>query len=144
VERGWVRGKNLALGNPKVMADLEIDLTSQFVEADALRKEGAIVVFLAADRVLAGLLAVSDPVKSSTAEALPQLKAAGIRVVMATRDSITTAKSVAAKLGIEDVHGEVKPKDRLDLVAKLQGEGAVVAMAGDGISDAVTKTSDAM
>jgi Cu+-exporting ATPase len=63
---------------------------------------------------------------------------------MATGDGITTAKSVAAKLGIEDVHGEVKPKDRLDLVAKLQGEGAVVAMAGDGISDAVTKTSDAM
>ena len=134
--RGQVDGKKLALGNAALMADLNVDLTSTLNEADALRVEGASVMFLAADGVLAGLLAVSDPVKASTAEALQQLKAAGIRVVMATGDGITTAKAVAAKLGIEEVHGEVKPKDKLDLVAKLQSEGAVVAMAGDGINDA--------
>jgi Cu+-exporting ATPase len=134
--RGRVGGKNLALGNPTLMADLKIDLTPQLGEADALRKEGASVMFLGADGVLAGILAVSDPVKASTAEALQQLKAAGIRVVMATGDGVTTAKAVAAKLGIEEVHGEVKPKDKLDLVTSLQSEGAVVAMAGDGINDA--------
>jgi Cu+-exporting ATPase len=134
--RGRVGGKNLALGNPTLMADLKIDLTSQLGEADALRKEGASVMFLGADGVLAGILAVSDPVKASTAEALQQLEAAGIRVVMATGDGVTTAKAVAAKLGIEEVHGEVKPKDKLDLVTSLQSEGAVVAMAGDGINDA--------
>ncbi len=134
--RGQVDGKKLALGNAALMADLNVDLTSTLNEADALRVEGASVMFLAADGVLAGLLAVSDPVKASTAEALQQLKVAGIRVVMATGDGITTAKAVAAKLGIEEVHGEVKPKDKLDLVAKLQSEGAVVAMAGDGINDA--------
>ena len=134
--RGRVGGKLLALGNPTLMADLKIDLATLLKEADALRREGASVMFLVVDNALAGLLAVSDPIKASTAEALQQLKATGIRVVMATGDGVTTAKSVAAKLGIEEVHGEVKPKDKLDLVAKLQGEGAVVAMAGDGINDA--------
>ena len=134
--RGQVDGKKLALGNAALMADLNIDVSAQLKEADALRAEGASVMFLAADGVLAGVLAVSDPVKASTAEALQQLKAAGIRVVMATGDGVATAKSVADKLGIEEVHGEVKPKDKLDLVAKLQGDGAVVAMAGDGINDA--------
>ena len=134
--RGQVDGKKLALGNAALMADLNIDVSAQMQQADALRVAGASVMFLSVDGVLAGLLAVSDPVKASTTEALQQLKAAGIRVVMATGDGITTAKSVAAKLGIEEVHGEVKPKDKLDLVAKLQSEGAVVAMAGDGINDA--------
>ena len=86
--------------------------------------------------MLAGLLAVSDPIKATTAEALASLKAAGIRVVMATGDGLTTAKAVADKLGIEEVHGEVKPADKLALVNKLQREGRVVAMAGDGINDA--------
>ena len=134
--RGQVGGKKLALGNPTLMADLKIDLAALLKEADTLRREGASVMFLAADGVLAGLLAVSDPIKASTAEALQQLKAAGIRVVMATGDGTLTANAVAAKLGIKEVHGEVKPKDKLDLVAKLQSERAVVAMAGDGINDA--------
>ena len=134
--RGAVGGKQLALGNAALMADMKIELAPMLNDADALRREGASVMFLGVDGVLAGILAVSDPVKASTAEALQQLKAAGIRVVMATGDGITTAKAVAARLGIEEVHGEVKPKDKLDLVAKLQGEGAVVAMAGDGINDA--------
>ncbi len=134
--RGGVAGKQLALGNAALMADLKIDLAQSLNEADALRRDGASVMFLGVDGVLAGILAVSDPVKANTPEALQQLKDAGIRVVMATGDGITTAKAVAARLGIEEVYGEVKPKDKLDLVAKLQGEGAVVAMAGDGINDA--------
>ena len=134
--RGSVGGKRLALGSAALMADLNIDLAPKLNEADAFRRDGASVMFLAVDGVLAGLLAVSDPVKASTAEALDQLKAAGIRVIMATGDGITTAKAVAVKLGIEEVHGEVKPQDKLELVAKLQNEGAVVAMAGDGINDA--------
>ncbi len=134
--RGVVGGKKLALGNATLMADLKIDLVALTNDADGLRAEGASVMFLSVDGVLAGILAVSDPIKGSTAEALQQLKEAGIRVIMATGDGTITAKAVAAKLGIDEVHGEVKPKDKLDLVAKLQSEGAVVAMAGDGINDA--------
>ena len=95
------------------------------------------------DGVLAGLLAVSDPIKASTPEALAALHAAGIRIVMATGDGETTANSVAARLGIDEVHGEVKPEDKLALVERLQREGRVVAMAGDGINDApVLKRAD--
>ena len=134
--RGRASLKQLALGNAALMADMKIDISTQLSEADALRKEGASVMFLGVDNILAGILAVSDPIKASTQEALQQLKAAGIRVVMATGDGTITAKAVAARLGIDEVHGEVKPKDKLDLVAKLQSEGAMVAMAGDGINDA--------
>jgi Cu+-exporting ATPase len=91
---------------------------------------------LAVDGELAGLLAVSDPIKSSTREALDTLKSAGIRVVMATGDGLTTARSVGRRLGIDEVVGEVKPADKLTLVDKLQHEGRIVAMAGDGINDA--------
>jgi Cu+-exporting ATPase len=91
---------------------------------------------LAIDGQLMGLLAVSDPIKPSTPEALATLKAAGIRIVMATGDGLTTARSVGARLGIDEVHGEVKPADKLALVDWLQKQGRVVAMAGDGINDA--------
>jgi P-type Cu+ transporter len=91
---------------------------------------------LAVDGTAAGLLAVSDPIKASTMEALATLKASGLRVIMATGDGLTTAKAVAAKLGIDEVHGEVKPADKLALVERLQREGRIVAMAGDGINDA--------
>ena len=93
-------------------------------------------MYLAADGRLAGLLAVSDPVKPTTAEALAQLKEAGIRVVMATGDGTATARAVAQSLGIDEFHGEVRPADKLALVTKLQSEGRTVAMAGDGINDA--------
>jgi P-type Cu+ transporter len=93
------------------------------------------VMYLAADSRLLGLIAVSDPVKSTTAEALASLREAGMTIVMATGDGVTTAKSVAARLGISEVHGEVKPQDKLDLVERLQREGKTVAMAGDGIND---------
>jgi Cu+-exporting ATPase len=93
-------------------------------------------MYLSSDKRLAGLLAVSDPVKASTMEALETLRAAGLTVIMATGDGLTTAKSVAKKLGITEVYGEVKPQDKLALVERLQKEGKVVAMAGDGINDA--------
>ncbi len=93
-------------------------------------------MYLAADGKLLGLLAVSDPIKASTPEALLSLEDSGLRIIMATGDGLTTAKSVGAKLGISEVYGEVKPADKLDLVTKLQKEGRIVAMAGDGINDA--------
>ena len=104
--------------------------------AESLRAEGASVMFLASDGQFVGLLAVSDPIKESTKEALHTLRAAGIRIVMATGDGATTAKAVGQSLGIDEVHGEVKPADKLELVQRLQAEGRIVAMAGDGINDA--------
>ncbi len=134
--RGHVGGKALALGNAALMTQLHIAVDALRAQAEALRAEGASVMHLAVDGRLAGLLAVADPVKASTAQALAQLKASGLRVVMATGDGLTTANAVAAKLGIDEVHGDVKPADKLALVARLQSEGRVVAMAGDGINDA--------
>lgn len=134
--RGQVAGHQLALGNTTLMQQMGIPVDSLMPQAEALRAEGASVMHLAADGRLIGLLAVSDPIKSSTPEALATLKAAGLRIVMATGDGLTTAKSVGARLGIDEVHGEVKPADKLRLVERLQKEGRVVAMAGDGINDA--------
>jgi Cu+-exporting ATPase len=134
--RGQVGGRQLALGNTTLMQQIGISVDALVTQAEALRAEGASVMHLAVDGQLAGLLAVSDPVKQSTPEALATLKAAGLRIVMATGDGLTTAKAVAARLGIDEVHGEVKPADKLTLVARLQKDGRVVAMAGDGINDA--------
>jgi Cu+-exporting ATPase len=134
--RGTINGRRLALGNTALMTQLGVDPAPLKTAAEALRAEGASVMHLAVDDVLAGLLAVSDPIKSSTSQALDTLKVAGIRVVMATGDGLTTAQSVGRRLGIDEVHGEVKPADKLTLVEKLQQEGRIVAMAGDGINDA--------
>jgi Cu+-exporting ATPase len=134
--RGRVGGKQLALGNGALMTQLGVSVEALKPQAEALRGEGASVMYLAVDGQPAGLLAVSDPIKASTAEALATLRASGMRVIMATGDGLTTAKAVAAKLGIGEVHGEVKPADKLALVDKLQREGRIVAMAGDGINDA--------
>ena len=134
--RGMVNGKSLALGNTALMTQIGVTVESMTSDAEGLRAQGASVMHLAVDGQLAGLLAVSDPIKTSTLEALDTLKSAGIRVIMATGDGITTAKSVGQRLGIDEVHGEVKPADKLLLVEKLQREGRVVAMAGDGINDA--------
>nr|WP_244117536.1 HAD-IC family P-type ATPase [Burkholderia contaminans] len=101
-----------------------------------MRAQGASVMYLAVDDSLAGLLAVADPIKATTPEALSTLKGNGIRVVMATGDGVVTAKAVAEKLGVDEFHGEVKPADKLDLVTRLQQARHVVAMAGDGINDA--------
>ena len=134
--QGDVAGHHLVLGNTALMQQVGVLVDGLKGQAEALRTEGASVMHLAIDGKLAGLLAVSDPIKASTMEALTALKASGIRIVMATGDGITTAKAVGAKLGIDEVHGEVKPQDKLMLVEQLQREGHVVAMAGDGINDA--------
>ena len=134
--RGDVAGKALALGNTALMQQLGIDVSPLAEEAEALRARGASVMHLAVDHRLAGLLAVSDPIKATTPEALASLRRAGLRVVMATGDGLTTARAVGQQLGIDEVHGEVKPADKLKLVEKLQAEGRIVAMAGDGINDA--------
>ena len=134
--RGQVDGKSLALGNTALMDQLGISVDELKTRAEELRSEGASVMYLAVDSQLAGLLAVSDPIKATTADALKSLRDAGLRVVMATGDGLTTARAVGKRLGIEEVHGEVKPADKLKLVEQLQAEGCVVAMAGDGINDA--------
>ncbi|RIX80272.1 heavy metal translocating P-type ATPase [Acidovorax cavernicola] len=133
---GGVEGRKLALGNTALMDQLRVPVNDLKPKAEALRAEGASVMFLAVDGRPAGLLAVSDPIKATTMEALAALKASGMRVIMATGDGLTTARAVAARLGIDEVHGEVKPADKLALVDRLQREGRVVAMAGDGINDA--------
>ncbi|MDG5974841.1 heavy metal translocating P-type ATPase [Hydrogenophaga taeniospiralis CCUG 15921] len=134
--RGVVGSRSLALGNTALMQQLGVDVSPLAAEAEALRGQGASVMHLAVDQTLAGLLAVSDPVKATTADALASLRQAHIRVVMATGDGLTTARAVGQRLGIDEVHGEVKPADKLKLVERLQAEGCVVAMAGDGINDA--------
>ena len=133
---GQVAGRQLALGNTMLMQQAGVSVDGLLLQAEALRAEGASVMHLAVDGQLAGLLAVSDPVKQSTPEALISLKGAGLRIVMATGDGQTTAKAVGARLGIDEVYGEVKPADKLQLVERLQNEGCIVAMAGDGINDA--------
>ena len=134
--RGIVNGKQLALGNTALMNELNVQYESLQMQAEELRATGASVMFLAVDGKVAGLLSVSDPIKESTIEALTTLKASNMRVIMATGDGLMTAKSVAGKLGIAEFYGEVKPADKLALVEKLQREGRIVAMAGDGINDA--------
>jgi Cu+-exporting ATPase len=134
--RGVVDGRKLAIGNSELMRDAGVDPTAMHSTAEALRAEGASVMFLAVDGQLAGLIAVADPIKASTAEAIKALHDAGLRIVMATGDGLTTANAVARQLGIDEVHGEVRPADKIALVQKLKAEGHKVAMAGDGINDA--------
>ena len=134
--RGTVAGRALALGNTTLMQQLGVDVSALSAQAEALRAQGASVMHLSVDTKLAGLLAVSDPVKATTPDALAALRKAGLRIVMATGDGLTTARAVGQRLGIDEVHGEVKPADKLKLVEKLQSEGRLVAMAGDGINDA--------
>ncbi|MFA6444526.1 MAG: heavy metal translocating P-type ATPase, partial [Sterolibacterium sp.] len=134
--RGTVSGKQLILGNPQLMADAGIATQALTKQADALSGEGASVMLLSVDKVLAGLIAVADPIKVTTAEALAGLRAAGIGVIMATGDGLATARTVAGKLGIEEFRGEVKPQDKVAMVDSLRAQGRKVAMAGDGINDA--------
>jgi len=134
--RGVIDEQPMALGNTALMTELGVTVEGFSVQAEALRQQGASVMYLAVKQQLAGLIAVSDPIKTSTPEALATLRASGIRVVMATGDGLTTAKAVATHLGIDEVYGEVKPADKLALVERFQKAGRVVAMAGDGINDA--------
>jgi Cu+-exporting ATPase len=134
--RASIDARAVALGNVLLMRESGVDTEVLEAEGERLREDGASVVFLAVDGRLAGLLAVHDPIKASTPAAIAALHDAGIRVIMASGDGIATAKAVAHRLGIDDFRGEARPQDKADLVAKLQQQGRIVAMAGDGINDA--------
>jgi Cu+-exporting ATPase len=134
--RGRVENSSVALGNAKLLEELEIDPGMLRAQAEALRGEGQTVMFVIVENKIAGLLGVIDPIKQTTAEAIRQLHADGIRIVMLTGDSQTTAQAVAAKLQIDEVIAEVLPQDKAGNIKRLQGEGRFVAMAGDGINDA--------
>ena len=133
---GTVEGHAVALGNQALMSDLSVELGTLGDKAEALRAEGQTVMFVAIDRTLAGLIGVADPIKESTPEAIKALHQERIRIVMLTGDSKTTAQAVARTLGIDEVIAEVLPDQKVEVVKRLQSEGRVVAMAGDGINDA--------
>ncbi|MDD4464726.1 MAG: copper-translocating P-type ATPase, partial [Desulfobacterales bacterium] len=133
---GEVDGYTVVAGNVKLLESLGISSEYLSQQADQQRVEGQTVMFVAIDGRAAGLIGVADPIKGSTAEAIRDLHAEGIRIVMLTGDSRTTAKAVADKLGIDEVHAEVLPEQKTELIKQLQAEGRIVAMAGDGINDA--------
>jgi Cu+-exporting ATPase len=134
--QGVVDGKTLLLGNTALMDEHGIALDALREAAEQLRKAAASVMYLAVDGQLGGLLAVADPIKASTAEAIAQLHRDGLRIVMATGDGAATAEAVARELGLDEVHGEMRPADKAALIRSLQAQGRKVAMAGDGINDA--------
>jgi Cu+-exporting ATPase len=133
---GEVDGHKVALGNQKLLEGMGIDSGDLPQQADDLRAEGQTVMLLSIDGKPAGLLGVADPIKESTPEAIRDLHAEGIKVVMLTGDSRRTAEAVAKKLGIDQVQAEVLPEQKAEAVKQLQAEGRIVAMAGDGINDA--------
>jgi Cu+-exporting ATPase len=133
---GKVEGTSVLLGNSKFLKSLGIETQPLDQEGERLRGDGATVINISLDGKLAGLIAIADPVKPSTPEALKALAADGIKVIMLTGDNRTTANAVARKLGITDVEAEVLPDQKSAVVAKLQKAGGVVAMAGDGVNDA--------
>ena len=134
--RGTVDGKAIALGNRALMTDLGVGLAPLAEQAEVLRAEGHTVMFVAVDGRLAGIVGVADPIKETTAGALRDLYAEGVRIVMVTGDGKTTADAVAKRLGIDEVRAEVLPDQKVEIVKRLQQEGRFVAMAGDGINDA--------
>jgi Cu+-exporting ATPase len=133
---GTVEGRRIALGNAKFLAELTIATSALDAEAERLRRDGATVIYVAVDGDAAGLIAVADPIKPTTAAALEALTADGVQVVMLTGDNQTTAQSVARRLGITQVEAEVLPEQKRAVVEKLRHAGRVVAMAGDGVNDA--------
>ena len=133
---GRVDDHKITLGNKSLLEDLDIDPGALATKAEKLRREGQTVLFVAVDGKVAGLLGVADPIKTTTVEAIKTLKEQGIKVVMLTGDSRTTAEAVAGKLGIDDVVAEVLPNQKAEVVKRYQAEGRKVAMAGDGINDA--------
>ncbi len=133
---GNIEGHKIALGNRKLLEDIGIDPGELSQKAEAMRTEGQTVMFIIIDGKAAGLLGVADPIKETTPEAISALHNEGIRIVMLTGDNRTTAEAVSKKLALDDVVAEVLPDQKADIVKKLQSEGRVVAMAGDGINDA--------
>jgi Cu+-exporting ATPase len=134
--RGTVDGKRVALGNRAMMEELGVSIAPLEARAEDLRRDGQTAMFVAVGDALAGIVGVADPIKDSTPDAIAALHRDGIRIVMLTGDSETTARAVAGKLGIDDVIAEVLPDQKVDAVTRLQNEGGFVAMAGDGINDA--------
>jgi P-type Cu+ transporter len=133
---GTVDGKFVALGNAKLMADLGVSLADLEHKADELRRDGATALFLAIDHKPGGVIAIADPIKATTQAALDTLRKEGIRIVMLTGDSKTTAGAVARKLGIKEIEADVLPQDKNRIVKELTADGRIVAMAGDGVNDA--------
>jgi|TARA_B100000929_G_scaffold288229_1_gene276303 Cu+-exporting ATPase len=133
---GQIDGKRIALGNRLLMESEGVNTQSQDTHADQLRSDGATVIFASIDGNLAGLLAIADPVKETTEEAIRSLQADGIRVVMLTGDNRTSANAVARRLGIDEVEAEVLPEDKGRVIQRLRDEGRIVVMAGDGVNDA--------
>ena len=133
---GMVAGRRVALGNARLLEELGVKTGTLGTRAESLRKEGQTVMFLAAADAVTGILGVADPIKATTPEAIRSLHAEGLRVVMLTGDSRVTAEAVARTLGLDDVIAEVLPEQKTEVVRKLQEEGRVVVMAGDGVNDA--------
>ncbi|MEJ6011665.1 heavy metal translocating P-type ATPase [Novosphingobium aquae] len=133
---GTVDGKRIVLGNARFLTEQNIDTSALASAADDLRREGATAIFVGIDGRAGGAIAIADPIKPTTAEALAALRREGIRVVMLTGDNRITAEAVARKLGIDEVEADVLPDQKSAVVARLKSEGRVVAMAGDGVNDA--------
>jgi P-type Cu+ transporter len=133
---GTVSGRKVSLGNAAMMADVGMDTASLSAKAEALQAEGKTAMFVAVDKRLAGIVAVADPVKATTAEAIRALHDRGLRIIMATGDNECTARAIAKSLGIDEVRAGLLPEQKAALVEELRAKGAGVAMAGDGVNDA--------
>ncbi|MDX2288435.1 MAG: heavy metal translocating P-type ATPase [Hyphomicrobiaceae bacterium] len=133
---GDVTGQRIVIGNRRIMEETGVNVASAAEEADRLRETGATAIFVARNGTLAGIIAISDPIKESTPGAIAALKQAGLRVVMLTGDNRITAEAVARQLGIDEVEAEVLPEDKANVVRRLRQSGRIVAMAGDGVNDA--------
>lgn len=133
---GVIDGRRVALGNAKLMDDLHVTTSSLEAQAEVMRGDGQTVMFVAIDGNIAGIIGVADPIKATTKEAILALHAEGIRILMLTGDARTTASAVAKKLGIDEFIAEVLPEQKVETIKRLQAEGRIVAMAGDGVNDA--------
>lgn len=131
-----VEGKRVALGNSNFLSELGISTHGLTTKAEEARKSGATAIYIAIDSAISGVMVIEDPIKATTQNALVTLKAEGIRIVMLTGDTFTTAKAVADRLGITEIKAEVLPDQKSQIVAQLRSEGRIVAMAGDGVNDA--------
>ena len=134
--KGVVESQQVVLGNAAFLKSEGIDASSLMSEAEALRQDGATVIFAGIDRKIRGVIAIADPIKATTPQALKVLREAGLRIVMLTGDNRTTAEAVARKLGISEIEADILPDQKAQVVKRLQSEGRIVAMAGDGVNDA--------
>jgi Cu+-exporting ATPase len=134
--KGIVDGKKIVLGSAAFLASEGVDTAELASDAEALRQEAATVIFVGIDREAQGLIAIADPIKATTPQALRVLSAAGLRIVMLTGDNRTTAEAVAKKLGISEIEADILPDRKAEVVKRLQSQGLIVAMAGDGVNDA--------